>query len=149
MSARSRSMNQWVKRVVIAVIILAVGSMVGVLALSPRPAQIESAVVADEAAVRRSIGAYAARLTGLADHYSAATTGRQRGVAAYGARYAGMAEHFLGKSGMSPRAIAAYSARCAGAVGSDTGTSLVSQRAIDAYAARCAGIAEHYASTGK
>lgn len=126
MSASSRRSQPWIKRVAVVIAVLVVASIVGVFAISPDPSETEpGAVVAgDEASARRSVDAYAGRLTGMADRYLAKTGMSQRAVDAYAARQSGMAEQYLGKIGMS-------------------------QRAIDAYAARYTGTAEHYLATGK
>jgi len=126
MSAKSSRAQRWIKRFVVAAIVLAVGSMVGVLATTPRPAEIGPAAVvaADEDTARRSWDAYAARYTGMAAHFSPREDALQRGRDACAARLTGLAEEY--------------------AAGSHS-----SQRAMNAYAARYTGIAEHFAATGK
>ena len=177
MSANTSSVQQWIKRVVAAVAILGVGSLVGILALNPRPAEIESAVVvaADEATVRRSLDAYAARYAGIAQHYAARGEALEHSRDAYAARYTGLAEHYAGLgealrrgrdayaaryAGMAAfarqhtlstqpagRVTDAYAARYTGMAEHYSGMSHSSQRGMDAYAARCTGIAEHCGST--
>ncbi|MFO7741799.1 MAG: hypothetical protein R6X31_05730 [Anaerolineae bacterium] len=151
MSAESGRVERWVKRFVVAVIVLAVGSIVGFLVITPRPAEIESAAVlaAEEASLRRSIDAYAARYTGMAENYLAGSHSSLRAMDAYAARYTGIAEHYAASSESTQRAMDAYAARYTGMAARYTTKSHSSQRAIDAYAARCNGLAEHYAATGK
>jgi hypothetical protein len=177
MSAKSSSVQRWIKGFVVVVIVLAVGSMVGVLAITPRPAEIESAavVVAEEASMRRSIDAYAARYTGLAEHYATASHSSPRGMDAYAARYTGMAARYSAPEGALQRGMNAYAARCtgmaeryaalrghssqrgmnayaarySGMAAQQAGRNESTQRAIDAYAARCKGLAEHYAAASK
>ncbi len=124
MSPRSSRVQRGVKRVTLAAVVLAVGSIVGVLAITPRPSQIEpsAVVVANESTARRAVDAYAARYTGVARHYAAGTSSVQRAVDTYAARYEAIARHYrnLGHS---------------------------SQRGMAAYAARCTGLAQHYAAT--
>ncbi|MEA3376158.1 MAG: hypothetical protein U9R72_08195 [Chloroflexota bacterium] len=96
MSAESGRVERWVKRFVVAVIVLAVGSMVGILAITPPPAELEPAAVAaaDEASMRRTIDAYAARYTGMAENYLAGSHSSLRAMDAYAARCNGLAEHY-------------------------------------------------------
>ncbi len=124
MSAKSRSFNRRAKRLLVAVIVLGSASLVGVLAITPRSAELDSPshALAGEASMRRSVDAYAARYTGLAEYYDAAKNALERGREAYAARLTGQAEQALTKGHSS-------------ALG------------MEAYAARCAGIAEHYAAT--
>jgi len=125
MSTHSPVLKRWVTKLVIAITIVAVGSMVGVLAITPRPAETEPApaAAADEASLRRSTDAYAARYTGLAVHY-AGSEAMRRGMVAYAVRYTGMAEHYAAQTDSS-------------------------QRAMDAYAARLTGMAEHHLAAGE
>jgi hypothetical protein len=150
MSAKSSSVQRWIKRFVVVVIVLAVGSMVGVLAITPRPAEIESAavVVAEEASMRRSIDAYAARYTGLAEHYTTASHSSPRGMDAYAARYTGMAAQYSPPEDTLQRSRDAYAARLTGLAEDHAAKSHSSQRGMNAYAARYTGLAEQYATTG-
>lgn len=151
MSAKSSSVQRWIKRFAVVVIVLAVGSMVGVLTVTPRPAEIESApvVAAEEASFRRSLDAYAARYTGLAEHYINKNSSRERSINAYAARYTGMAVRYSTSESALQRGRDAYAARYTGLSRHHTDRTRSSQRSMNAYAARCTGIAEHYAATGK
>lgn len=151
MSAKSSSVQRWIKRLVVVVIVLAVGSLVGVLTATPRPAEIEPApvVAAEEADLRRSIDAYAARYTGMAERYAGTLHVSGRATDAYAARCAGLARFHDASTEAGQRSLKAYAARCTGMAERYAGKIYSSQRAISAYAARCAGLAEHYASTGE
>ncbi|MBS3784068.1 MAG: hypothetical protein KGY78_06460, partial [Anaerolineae bacterium] len=93
MSSRPDVLKRWLKRFLIALVILAVGSAVGVLSLTPRTTDTESSavVVADADAARRGMDAYAARYSGLAQHYASRSDAARRATDAYAARYAGLA----------------------------------------------------------
>lgn len=172
MKGRSSRLNAWIRRVVTAIIVVVVGSMVGVLVTHPRSLESEpsAAVAAGDPAAKRSAEAYAARTSGLAGHYLKA----ERATAAYGARYRGMAEHYamevsgvqrvirayaaretgiaqhyLGATSASQRGMEAYAARYEELARQYLGRSHSSDRAISAYAARCTGIAEQYGATEK
>lgn len=77
-SAESRSVRRWLERFLVAAIVLAVASAVGVVQLASCPAEVESSgVIPAEhptgglCGAKRAAGAYAARFAGIAKHYAA------------------------------------------------------------------------------
>ena len=151
MTTRTSSLKRWLSRLLVALVMLGVVSAVGLLAITPRPAEVESSAVvaAGEAGRSRSNDAYAARYAGLARHYTASLMPAQRAAEAYAARCQGIADHYEAPSRSSQRAIDAYAARYDGLAHHYGGAAHSSQRGMDAYAARCAGLGQHYTATAK
>jgi hypothetical protein len=126
MSANSPVVKRWFKRFLVAVGILAVGLIVGILVITPPPAETQSAAVVteNEDSIQRGIDASAARYTAMAKYYAVKDDGIQRGIDASAARYTAMAKYYAVK---------------------DDGL----QRGIDASAARYTAMAEYYAAKGE
>ena len=151
MTTRASSLKRWVSRLVVALVMLGVVSAVGLLAITPSPAEIESSAVvaAGETGRARSNAAYAARYVGLAQHYTASIMPSQRAADAYAARCQGMADHYQVPIHSSQRALDAYAARYDGLAHHCGSAAQSSQRGMDAYAARCAGLGQHYTATAQ
>ncbi len=123
MSANSPVVKRWFKRFLVAVGILAVGLILGILVITPPPAETQSVAVVteNEDSIQRGIDASAARYSAMAATYAAKKDGLQRGIDASAARYTAMA--------------ASYAAENDGL-----------QRGIDASAARYTAMAKYYAA---
>jgi sulfite reductase alpha subunit-like flavoprotein len=87
--------------------------------------------------------AYAARCTGLAEHYAGQLRSSERAMAAYSARLAGLAENVAVEKADLERTQSAYAARCTGLAEHYAGQLHSSERAMAAYSARLAGLAEY------
>ncbi|MDH7475004.1 MAG: hypothetical protein QHJ74_13525 [Anaerolineae bacterium] len=127
MSANSLVIKQWLKPVVVAMTILAVGLIVGILVSTIPTAETQPAAIVteNEDSLQRSIDADAARYTAMAEYYAAKNESIQRGIDADAARYTAMGAFYAAKEETSV------------------------QRGIDADAARYTAMAEYYAAKKK
>jgi hypothetical protein len=126
MSANSPVVKRWFKRFLVAMTILAVGLIVGILVVTPPPAETQSAAVVteNEDSIQRGIDASAARYSAMAAYYAVKDDDIQRGIDASAARYSAMAAYYAAKNDGI-------------------------QRGIDASAARYTAMAEYYAAARK
>jgi hypothetical protein len=113
MLVNSPIIKRWFKRFLVATTILAVGSILGVLAITPPPVATQSAVVVtgNGDSLQRGIEANAARYTALAEYYSAEADNLQRTFDADTARYTALAKYYVTEDDDRQRGIDASAAR--------------------------------------
>jgi glutamine synthetase len=148
MSAHTFVLEQWSKRLFVAVSVLLVGLIAGLLAITlPRAASLSSAVVIeDQASILRGIDADAARYTALAASYAARSDGLQHGIDASAARYTALAASYGARSDARQRGIDASAARYTALATHFATRNDGLQRGIDASAARYTAMAAYYAA---
>jgi hypothetical protein len=149
MSGKSAVLKRWLKRLVVAVVILAVGSILGTLLNPFAPGEIQSAevVAVKEEAARRGVDASAAPYAALAEQYAAASMSALRSFDARAARYYGkMAEFYAAESASALRGMDAAGARYAGLAEFYAAESGDLSAAMDASAARYTATAKYCAA---
>ncbi len=100
MSAHSLVVKQWLKPVVVAMTILAVGLVLSILVTTLPTTETRSAAVITEKenSVQRGIDASAARYTAMAEYYAAKEEDSvRRGIDADAARYTAMGTYYAAK----------------------------------------------------
>lgn len=100
MSAHSLVIKQWLKPVMVVMVLLAVGLVLSLLVTTLLTTGTRSAAVATEKenSIQRGIDADAARYTAMGAYYAAKEEASvQRGIDADAARYAAMGAYYVAK----------------------------------------------------